>query len=308
MKKKLILLYGALTKKRNEKYQKLMIEGGSVCGYRSYAERFGNIIYLSDQKVYKDWEFSMTNPQKVINFINKSPDAMVWAVKNDPNRDVKILRHIKNKKVYYSCCANNLYNKYCDVSLVDSKSRMGKNSKIWFKGKDKDFWKPVGNYDEFDYLLMGKRADKNELLFIKKLNKIKEKRRVLWIGGMRHKDKIDSIHDVVCTPFSGGDFVRDNISRAKVGILFTEHKAEGFPQSFLEMTMCGLPVVYNKDAPNNKYYLKNDNCVLTDRKNLIKNSEWLLKNVDHNRCRSCAIDNYSLDASYDNMVRILYGE
>jgi len=83
---KLILLYGPLSSQHNGKYQ-MMIDGKLTCGYRPFAEKYGCIIYLSPQKTKKDWELSICNPKKVIQFINKHPDAIVWAIKHNTNRD-----------------------------------------------------------------------------------------------------------------------------------------------------------------------------------------------------------------------------
>jgi hypothetical protein len=309
MGKKLILLYGELTNIHNGKYQ-WMIDGTCTCGYRPYAQKYGYIVYLSPQKVKRDWEFSITNPGKLVHFIKKHPNAVVWAIKHAPGRDKQVLSKIKNRKLYYSCCASNMYNPHCNVSLVDTKQRLAKNAKIWFKGKDENFWRPTVDKanKEFDYLLIGKRADKNEIMFIRKLTRsIKDKRRILWIGGQKHQSKVDGLHthhEVVYTPFSGTRFVRNNMSRAKVGILFTEHKREGFPQSLLEMTMCGVPVVYNKNAPANKHYIHSGNVVLTDREHLIGKSEALLQSYDPEICRDIAINYYSLDRSAKYLLEL----
>ncbi len=301
----LIVLYGAVNDKaRSGKYQS-MIDGRVTCGYRSYAEKFGSIVYFNGLKVTKEWEYSIPKPAGVLKFIAKHPKAVVWSVKNDPDKDREILRHVKNKKLYYSCTNVNMYNKYCDVSLVDTKQRVKGNGKVWFKGKDENFWKPVNKYDEFDYLLIGKRADKNELYFLKMLNKIKAPRRVLWVGGAKHAGKVSSVHKVVYTDFSGPESVRDNISRAKVGVLFTEHKREGFPQTFLEMTMCGVPVIYSDVGPSNKRYLGKHNCRIVHKKGLVVGAEKLLKDRDHDKCRQESIDRYSLSKSFNHMKRLL---
>jgi len=126
---KLILLYGQLTDKHNPKYQN-MIEGKMTCGYKPYAENFGEIIYLSPQKVYQEWEKSIYNPKELIRYLKSKPDYLVWAVKHDLHRDKTVLRHIKNKKIYYSCNAQNCINHYCDISLVDDKQRIKDNVKL----------------------------------------------------------------------------------------------------------------------------------------------------------------------------------
>lgn len=300
----LIILYGDLSSKRAGKQQK-MIDGGSTCGYREYAKNYGHIIYPTSQKVKLPWEHSISNPKKIIDFISKHPDAIVWSVKHSPQKDAQILAKIKNKKVYYSCNSNNMYNKFCDVSLVDTPKRVRKNAKLWFKGKDPNYWKPTDQEKEFDYLLVGKRGDKNELHFLSALNRIKENRKILWIGGKKHEKKIKTKHEVVCTDFFGQNKVRINIPKAKVGVLFTELRVEGFPQSFLEMTMCGLPTVYNIGAPRNEFYFHEDNCLLSSKKNLIQSAETLLKTGDPIKCRETAIKYYSLDKSYERIKECL---
>ena len=114
-----------------------------------------------------------------------------------------------------------------------------------------------------------------------------------------------SNHYVVCTEFKGQDFVRDNISKCKVGILFTELAIEGFPQSFLEMTMCGVPVVYNKNGPKNDFYFHKGNCLLTDKANLISSAERLLKNPRSELCRQVAVERYSISKSYKRILSCL---
>lgn len=302
MDKRIILLYGAVSSKKNGKQQR-MIDGGCTCGYRPYGQKFGKIIYLSKQKVREDWEMSMTNPSEVVEYIKSQPDAVVWSIKHDPNKDKNILKKIKNRKLYYSCCKADMYNAYADVSLVDTPKRLRKNAKLWFKGKDPEYWKPVAR-KKYDYLLVGRRADKNELYFLEQLNKVKHSRKVLWIGGESHKNKIKCKHQVDCTGFIGQDEVRDLISSARVGVLFTEHPREGFPQSLLEMTMCGVPVVYSNSGPQNSWYFFPDNTAIANKKKLINSAEGLLERADPEACRKVAIENYSLQASYEHLVSL----
>ncbi|MFW9871692.1 MAG: glycosyltransferase [Candidatus Thorarchaeota archaeon] len=300
----LIILYGDRSKGRSGK-QQMMINGRATCGYREYARNFGHIIYLCPQNVRESWEHSIIKPKNVLKFISNHPNSIIWSVKYSKWKDVNILSKIKNKKLYYSCNSKNMYNNYCNVSLVDTEKRVKGNAKVWFKGKDPDYWKPLGQKKDFDYLLIGKRGDKNEVFFLNKLNAIKDKRRILWIGGKKHQNKIRSNHEVVCTNFVGQDEVRDLIPRAKVGILFTELRIEGFPQAFLEMTMCGVPVVYNKRGPKNNYYFNKYNSSLCLKKNLVLASEKLLHNHDSVRCREEAIKKYSIQKSYGRMIECL---
>lgn len=298
--RRLVILYGGVADQFNGKQQR-MIDGLCTCGYRAYAKRFGDIIYLNRQNVREKWEHSIVDINRVIEFISRDKDAVVWSVKHDIVKD-KILKRVSNFKLYYSCCSRNMYNNYCDFSLVDDVSRMCGNTRLFVKGKDSNYWCPGGQCKEFDYLLIGRRADKNEILFLEKLNSVMAKRRVLWIGGIDHKDKVRCRHEVIFTDFLCQDAVRDNIPRAKVGILFTEHPAEGFPQSFLEMTMCGVPVVYNKHAPGNVNYFFEHNSMLVSKSNLISGAESLLGRYNPVECRKVAIEHYDLDVSYGRMI------
>lgn len=306
--KKLILLYGALTGEHNAKYQG-MIDGKFTCGYRSYAEAFGEIIYLSPQTVRLPWEKSIYKSKRLIEYLNSQPDALVWAVKHDPNRDRKVLRHVKNKKVYYSCNAKNSLNKSCHISLIDTKSRItSPHMRVWFKGKDPNFWKPESVEKEYDYLLVGKRADKNEIHFLNRLDfEIQNKRKILWIGGEKHSNKVNlKNHFVKFTHFCSPEEVVKSMSKAKVGILYTSHPMEGFPQTFLEMTMMGIPVLYHHRAPRNHVYIKEGvNCLISNSNGLITNAEKLLSSHDSTLCREYAIENYSLEKSYQNILRMV---
>jgi glycosyltransferase involved in cell wall biosynthesis len=289
-----------------------MIDGGTTCGYRPYAEKYGHIIYLAPQDVKEDWEHSMTAKQ-AREFIGDRPDAVVWAIKHDPARDKKVLRHLSNQTLYYSCNSKNLYNKHAKISLVDTKERAkgGKNTRIHIKGKDPDFWKPVNDWKEFDYVMMGRRADKNEMLVIDHLNRdISETRRILWIGGKEHEKKIRSKrHEVVCTEFEGAEFVRDHISKARVGILFTAHAAEGFPQSLLEMKMCGVPVIYSTSGPYNPHYFPAGTGYVASKGDLVEKCEIQLRDTflsevaSEKVCRENAIKSFSLEASYRNLIK-----
>lgn len=303
----LIILYGELSNKSNWKQQR-MVDGNATCGYREYARNFGHIIYLTPQTVRLPWEHSITNPKDVISFISKYPDSIIWSVKHDNKKDSEILSKIRNKKVYYSCNAKNRINKNCHISLVDTEDRLRgvSSARLWFKGKDSEWWKPTNEEKQFDYILIGGRGDKNEVYFINRLNEVPEKRNVLWLGGKKFSGKIKSNHNVVLTEFVGQERVRDFICKSKVGILFTELKVEGFPQSFLEMTMCGVPVVYNHQAPRNKFYIHEEkNCVLSTKKNIIRNAEHLLKTGNSEICRNIAIENYSIQKSYEGILKCL---
>ena len=301
----LIILYGEVGNKTMWKHQR-MIDGGATCGYREYAKHFGSIVYVTPQNTSLPWERSIAKPKNIINYINQYPDAVVWSVKKGPRKGSEVLSKISNKKVYYSCNATNRNCKQADINLIDTPERIKtKKDRIWFKGKDPEYWKPQGQKKEFDYLLIGTRGDKNEVYFLNALNKISRKRKILWIGGKKHEHKIKTNHQVVCTEFMGQDAVRDNIPRAKVGVLFTELKIEGFPQSFCEMTMCGVPVVYNINGPKNEFYFHNGNSILTNKKKMVINAENLLRHHDPVLCRETAIKHYSLDKAYRRILKCL---
>lgn len=301
----LIILYGEISNKSKWKHQR-MIDGGATCGYREYARHYGSIVYVTPQKVKLPWEKSIYKPKAILNYIRKYPDAIVWSVKTGPVKNKEILSKIKNKKVYYSCNAKNRNCKFANINLIDTPQRLKhKKDKLWVKGKDPDYWKPQGQKKEFDYLLIGTRGDKNETYFLKRLNEVKEPRKILWIGGKKHEHKIRTNHQVVCTGFMGQDEVRDNIPRAKVGVLFTELKIEGFPQSFCEMTMCGVPVVYNTNAPRNKFYFHKGNSLLSNKEKIIFSAEKLLKYYNPERCREIAIKNYSIEKAYGRILECL---
>ena len=302
----LIILYGEISNKSKWKHQR-MIDGGATCGYREYARKFGHIVYVTPQKVKLPWEHSIIEPKNILKFISKYPDAVIWSVKTGKRKESEVLSKIKNKKVYYSCNASNRNSKHSHINLIDTPGRIKRPNKdmLWMKGKDPDYWKPIHDHSEFDYLLIGTRGDKNEVFFLKQLNSVKGKRRILWIGGQKHSHKVKTNHEVVYTKFVGQDNVRNNISRGKVGILFTELKIEGFPQSFLEMTMCGVPVVYNKRGPRNAFYFHDDNCRMSLKKNLVENAEYLLKNRNPKACRKIAIENYSIEKSYQRILKCL---
>lgn len=299
---KLIILYGKFSENHHIK-QQMMIDGKCTCGYREYAQNFGEIIYLAPQKINDNFSHSIYDESSLLEYLSFHPEDIVWSVKSDSKKD-ELLKKISNKKIYYSCCAHDVINLNADISLVDDESRLKDNAALWFKGKDENYWKEKAT-KEFDYLLVGRRADKNELYFLDYLNDIDIKRKILWIGGNDHKHKIKSHHYVHTTDFISMNNVRQLIPMAKVGILFTEHKSEGFPQTFLEMTMCGVPVVYNKTAPKNKYYIHKNNCLLTDKNNLIKDAEFLLNNHDSKLCRRDAIENYSITKSFEHMKGLL---
>ena len=252
----LIILYGSMGDKHNAKVQK-MIDGRSVCGYRSHAEKFGEIIYMAPQNLSKPWERCITSKAQLALYLEGLPsDCIIWCVKHDKDgRRDDVVRRLNHRSVYYSCCSLDTFNPNCNISLVDTSARIkNKRMKLWVKGKDRGWW-----YENspkfFDYCLIGRRADKNEQWFISELTeKVKQKRSIMWIGGEGHKIP-KTHHHVATTPFCGPEIVRNGINSCRVGINATEHPCEGFPQSLVEMQICGLPCVYLDTAPWNDLYI-----------------------------------------------------
>jgi len=293
-KQRLIIIYKA----QPDRVKELAL-GKSTCGYREYARCFGTIIYPFDSSKRKPWEAYISNPKEIIEFTRAYPDAIVWVVKALTQKDNRrnLVPKINNFKAYYSCSAKKTHTKMCDISLVDIPERIRtKEHRLWIKGKDPDFWAPQGQKKEFDYLIQGRRDKKNQTWFINELEKIKKPRSILWVGGKAYRSKIKSRHHVEFTSFGGPDFVRKHMPRAKVGVLFSEIPTEGFPQAFLEMTMCGLPVAYG--GPFNKNYFFNDNSNFVHKKsNLLSAAEDLLGRYNPKKCRETAIENYSIERS-----------
>ena len=193
--------------------------------------------------------------------------------------------------------------------MCDTPERVKGNGVLWVKGKDPEYWKPTNNKKVYDYIMIGKRGDKNEAYFINRLtDDVKEHRQVLWVGGAKHKKHIKrSHHHIELTPFVGMDKVRDYIGSAKVGIILSEIPAEGMPQTFLEMTMMGLPVVYMGPINENYFYSYN-HMLIRQKGDAVKiaekiiNSIWL-DNFTTLACRSNAEQNYSLEKSYESILR-----
>jgi hypothetical protein len=296
----LIILYGCVESVKSPKIQKL-IDGKLTCGYREYAKRYGSIVYLSPQDTRLSWEHSMTADESV-EFCNQHPDAIVWSVKWDVCKNIKILSKVRNFKMHYPCCALNAINSFCDVNLVDTIDRkVDDTCQVFFKGKDDGFWKPDNSAKDFDYVVMGKPVHgKNHKSVIDSLSK---KRKILWIGG-KSGDVRNIPSNVHATSLVGPEKVRDWICRACVGILFTEIKTEGFPQSFIEMTMCGVPVVYNKSMPYNPVYYHKENSSPSDLRHLSDVAEKMLHNYDYKKCRNIAVNYYSLDKSFARIEEI----
>jgi len=298
---KLIILYGKFGKKLHEKQQR-MIDGGSSCGYRDYARLFGEIIYLCPQRLSRKWEKSITEPQELVRYLNSQENVVVWSVKHDPAKDA-CLDYVKHPKLYYSCCAYNTINRHVDYSLVDTIERVkpGTNAVLWQKGKDPEKW----NYDPevkrvYDYLLVGRRADKNEIWFIDKLTKkVKEQRSILWIGGKEHRYKFNTHHYVKCTPFVGESEVIKLMNKCYVHVLLSEHPAEGFPQSIIESGMCGCCVIYS--GPRGIFENKEEAFSHCEDMLLVTSCGGWEKLGRRESKRKLFVDDYSIHKSWEQM-------
>jgi hypothetical protein len=71
------------------------------------------------------------------------------------------------------------------------------------------------------------------------------------------------------------------------------------------MTMCGVPVVYNKRAPRNEFYFHKGNCLLSDKGRIVESAEKLLATYDPVLCRDIAIKNYSLEKAYRRILECI---
>lgn len=311
MSSSLIILYGDVENSclYDSKIQKL-VDGAWTCGYREYAEKFGYIVYMTPvRRATRSWERVFPRGQGLVKFCDSFPGAIVWAVKKGNREKDALLNRISNKKIYYSCGASHSINHLCDISLVDTVGRLNKrgcNSRLWVKGKNSKFWSPAAVTKIYDYVVIGKsKPGKNQKLFINRLaRECLIARSVLWIGAGKGSYK-NGAHTITCTSMVAPAVVRDLMRLAKVGVLFTQYKNEGFPQSFLELTMCGVPVVYSDTGPYNDAYFSSGNSVITGSKNLVSSSENLLRMVDSVACRNYAVSNYSLDVSFSNLQRLV---
>lgn len=305
MNPKLILLYGAQGSVPNKKIQG-HLDGKRTCGYREYARCGGYIIYMSPQSnATQSWEKTFPMGKGVADFCNSFPDAVVWSVKYEPGK-ATILREVENFKIYYSCNARNSVDKYCDVGLVDTPERISHpKHRLHLKGKDPDFWKPLPSQKPFDYLMMGVKSNKNQHYFLKRLQwDVKSPRKVLWIGGDKGISQ-HGIHELHCTGPIGPQKISALIPAAKVGFVYSEIPAEGFPQSFLEMTMCGVPVVYG--GPMNPRYFFPENSVVCKKKEVAVAAEHLRDTLNVEACRQVAEREYSIYKSIDYLVSLRDG-
>lgn len=308
MDPKLIILYGNVGKDRSSKVQRL-VDGELTCGYREYAQHFGCIAYLIPvNRATRSWEHVFPRGRGVVEFCHRYSDAIVWSVKiGNPAKDA-LLRRIKNRKLYYSCGARQLINPACDISLVDTGERLSKfpqHARLWFKGKDPEFWRSGDGPKIYDYVVIGRpKSGKNQKMFVKQLaRECPNTRTVLWIGGGEGRKQVGA-HQFVSTTMLPPERVQDLLSLARVGVLFTQYRDEGFPQSLLEMTMCGVPVVYSMDGPYNPVYFSPQSAVRTNKQRLVETAEGLLQRANSTACRNYAASNYSLDASFGLLQKL----
>jgi len=308
--KKLIVLYGPIGGKPDDKYQKLINEE-MVCGYREYAETFGEIIYLKPLVIYKQWEMCLSE-KACIDYCNAQNNCIIWSVKFDKAKE-KMLRHINHPKLYYSCNNRNMFCPSTDISLVDTIDRLThKKMKLWFKGKSPTLWTQNDN-KEYDVVLVGPRNDKHESEVVNSLTNFVKypKLTILWIGGEPHRTKIQvTHHHIKTTPMLSKKDMLNILPKCKVGIIYTDHPTEGFPQSFIEMNMCGIPVIYKVGAPMNTYYIGANNVYfihgLYDVS--VKLLDLLYGKIhysQHSRlCREFAVNNLSIEKSYSHMEEL----
>jgi hypothetical protein len=182
------------------------------------------------------------------------------------------------------------------LSLVDTEARRAGNGALWVKGKNEQFWcEDESVHKEYDYCLIGRRGDKNEVWFVEQMTaNVKTPRDILWIGGEKHAHKMPQTHhNVVCTPFNGPVAVRDDIRKCAVGVIISDIPAEGFPQAFIEMQMCGLPVVYADCGPWNELY-----SVYSASYRAPKDKVWLHCEAAIQNHDLCGSDKFTLENSY----------
>lgn len=305
----LMILYGRFQEESNPKQQR-MIDGGSTCMYRELAHKFGHIVYLAPQKTEHYWDSSVVaynGGEKCLERHLKAEynkELIIWSVKKCPKKD-ELLSRLSNKKVYYSCCSRDMYNGYCDVSLVDTEARLKGNAKLWTKGKDPDYWF-TSKLKVYDFLLVGPRNDKNEMWFIKQMEQTNKQYNILWIGGKKFEDKIrKSKHHIHCTEFLTMGEVRRLIPTAKIGIMLSEHPSEGFPQTLLEMMMCGVVPIYLDDQKQQTVYTKN--CIrIKNKLDIVKVAEYAIDKwtiAYSMETRIYAIDHFSLELCYQSILR-----
>lgn len=311
MRRELVILYGDVSATAPAKTLSL-IRGELTCGYRDYARRFGTIVYPFPMRPLFAYEHSAPDQVAFASFIASKPDAVLWVVKTGgPRRDAWI-RAADRRKLYYSCGASDLVYESCDFSLVgtEKRARVHPSCRVWVKGKDADFWQSRGEERIYDYVLLGRdKPGKNQKLFLQHLrDELKTSRRVVWVGGSRSREAYAErwgTHEVEFLPMLSPDRVRCYLSSSRVGILFTKYKNEGFPQSFLEMAMCGTPVVYSAHGPHQASYFHDSLAAITDERGLIMVAEALRERADAASCRTEAVRRFELEVSYQCLMRII---
>jgi len=252
------------------------------------------------------YELATSDTDAIVDYCNTWPNAVVWSLKKWTDAKADLLKRIRNRKIHYSCGAHDLYNPHCDVSLVDCEQRIyHKSMRTWIKGKDPDKWPLLTAERKYDYCVIGKpKAGKNQGWFINELaDNLAEPRSFLWIGGS--KEVIDikiSQHSCLTIPYVATDCLPALFAQCKVGAVFTTYEDEGFPQSYLEMAMCGLPVVYHESAPWSDCYGSPNISVRANSKNVVALAETLRREANHTACRSDAVNQFSIEKSIDSIL------
>lgn len=311
MRRELVILYGDVSVTAPPKTLSI-IRGDLTCGYRDYARRFGTIVYPFPMAPTQAYERSAPDLDTFVSFMASKPDAVLWVIKaGSPQRDAWI-RAVACPKLYYSCCASDLAHESCDFSLVDTvkRARVHPTCRVWVKGKDADLWQPQGEERVYDYVLIGRdKPGKNQKLFLRHLSdELQTSRRVVWVGGSRSTRAYSErwgAHVVDFLPMSGPAQVRRCLSSSRVGILFTKYRNEGFPQSFLELAMCGTPVVYSVHGPYNSSYFHDSIARVTNERGLVTTAETLRERADAAACRMEAIRRFELEISYQCLMGLV---
>lgn len=303
---RLIIICGNPHAGDSPKYDRIFSQDVTF-GYRDYARVAGALIFpFSISGELRSYEAAVNDPDAIAEYCNAWPDAVVWSLKAWTPEKVALLQRIKNRKVHYSCGARNTFNPHCDVSLVDDPIRVSnKHMRLWIKGKDPQQWPLLSDTRVYDYLVLGRnKPGKNQKLFYSMIfDSVASPRSVLWVGGSDVEEEIPAgIHKLHLVPFAKSVDLPSYFAKCKVGGLFTEWHDEGFPQSYLEMAMCGLPVVYNAAAPwSTSYESPAISCRVT-RKNLVEQAEHLRNNADHAKCRAAAVAQFSLERSIASII------
>lgn len=297
---KLIILCGNPHAQTSDKYERIF-GGGFNFGYSDYARVAGCILFAFPVNFpLSSWMGCFPDGDGLVDYCCRYPDALVFSIKPSDKRKARLLQKLPHAKVYYSCGKRAGYDSSCDVSVVDDPARVTNDrTRLWVKGKDSVFWAPSPAERVYDYVMVGRtKKGKNYELFLDLLAKSDAPpRRVLWVAGPSPGVTRLGVHELEQIEYSSATIIRGLLSRSRVGILFTAYPDEGFPQVFLEMVMCGVPVVYRDKAPWQSCYDHPAICVRTGQDRLIASAESLLARADAAACRQVAESRFSLDKS-----------